>query len=88
MGRDSSSGSHNPFENSEDFHAEAVRQVQRYRQVNPLRFMEHSSADELFLGNILQTPLSDDAGLWRVHVKVSKMWLWLSDYHCSCCPRR
>jgi hypothetical protein len=61
-----------PFEYSEDFHAEVLHRVERYRQENPRRVIEDGPADESSLGNILQFPAHDDAGLWRVHVNVSE----------------
>jgi hypothetical protein len=77
VGRELSSENRRLFQNSEDFHAEAVRQVERYRQVIPQRFMEAPSVDEH--SNMLRLPSNDDAGLWRVHVKVSIHRLRLSD---------
>jgi hypothetical protein len=56
-----------------DFHADALRHVQRYRQVRPRRVVEDESADVDSLGSTLQLPTDCDAGLWRVHVKVSTL---------------
>jgi hypothetical protein len=74
VARGLTSGNRLPFECGEDFHAEALRRVERYHQVNPRKVIEDASMDEPSLGHTLRLPANHDAGLWRVHVKVSELW--------------
>ena len=63
----------------EDFHAQALHHVQRYRQMNPRRIVEGGSADAPSLEDLLRFPAKNDAGLWRVRVKVS-LWARLASH--------
>jgi hypothetical protein len=68
------SGDRPLFEEYDDFHAQAIRLANRFRQVNVRGVLEDDAMDER-LGNELLLPTIHDAGLWRVCVIVSNLRL-------------
>ena len=65
---------------AEDFHAAAVRTANKYRAIAAASgsILEKDNSEEAISDFASRLPTESDAGLWRVHVHVSRLPLAVS----------